>query len=632
MCGICGVTRLVPPGPVDEGLVRRMRDSMTHRGPDDEGLYLADGVGLGHRRLSIIDLSGGHQPMSTSDGSVWVTYVGEIYNFQELRAALESQGHTFRTKSDTEVLLQAYVAYGEGCVEHLRGMFAFAVWDGPRRRLLVARDRLGVKPLYYTIADGALLFASEIKALLQCPAVRREVDPTALAAYLRLRYVPGPRTMFRDIWKLQPGHLLTVHDGRVSVRAYWDVPLDGAGPQPGTAAELRARVEESVRLRLVSDVPLGVFLSGGIDSSSVVALMAPMVDDAIQTFSVGYPDGGPGSEVTEFVYARMVAERFRTRHRELELDPRRFWAALPRLVWHFDEPVADAAAVPLFFLSRHAREHVTVVLSGEGADEILAGYAIYQKMLTLERLRRLPGAPTAARFVAGLLPRRLRRYARGLPLSLDQRYRGVSTLFGQDERARLLQPELRNASEDGVGAACFDRVRHLDPLSQMLYFDLKVWLPDDLLVKADKMTMATSLELRVPFLDHRLVEWAWRLPSDQKLHGGVGKRLLRTAMADQLPAPILTRRKLGFPVPIRSWFQDGLAGQARELLLGPGSVAMAFFDRREIASLIARHERGELDASGEIYALVTFALWHRLFIEPAAVSGAAPSLDETDLS
>lgn len=628
MCGIVGVVRLTPPGPVGGDLLRRMRDTMTHRGPDDEGLYVSGTVGLGHRRLSIIDLSGGHQPMGNAEGTLWVTFNGEIYNFRDLRALLESKGYAFRTKSDTEVILHAYAEFGERCVERFRGMFAFGLWDQPRRRLLLARDRLGIKPLYYTVAAGAFLFASEIKALLQFPGVRREVDPVALGAYLRLRYVPGPRTMFRGIWKLQPGHLLTLREGRISTRAYWDLPMEPPEPAPDPEGEFRERLAESVRLRLLSDVPLGVFLSGGIDSSAVTALMASMVDEPVQTFSVGYPDGGPGSEVTEFAFARMVAERFGTRHRELDLDPGAFWAALPRLLWHFDEPVADPAAVPLYFLSRYVREFVTVVLSGEGGDELLAGYAVYRKMLALDRLRRVPGARLAGCLLAPASSRKLRRYLAWLERPLPERYRGVSALFVGDEPERLLRPELRGAGhDDEVASGYLDRVAGLDPLSRMLYLDLKVWLPDDLLVKADKMTMATAVELRVPFLDHELVEWAWRLPSREKLHRGVGKRLLRRAMAGRLPAPILSRSKLGFPVPIRSWLREGLHRSARELLLGPDGPRV--FDPAEVEGLLRAHERGAEDLSGEIYALAVFALWHRLFIEspPTAAPPPPPTME-----
>ncbi len=616
-----------PPGPVNEAVLRRMTDTLAHRGPDDSDLFLAENVGLGHRRLSIIDLTGGHQPMANDDGSVWIVYKGEIYNFQALRADLEVKGYAFRTKSDTEVILRAYEAVGSACVEHLRGMFAFAIWDARRRQLFVARYRVGIKPLYYTVQEGTFVFASEIKALLQWPGIRREIDPVALRQYLRLHYVPGPRTMFRHIFKLQPGHTLTLLQDKITVREYWDLPLDGAEiSAAGAVEQFRQLLEESVRMHLISDVPLGVFLSGGLDSSTVVGSMAPLAE-AIQTFSVGYPDGGPGSELTEFAFARMVAERFGTIHRELELGPDLYWRSLDRLTWHFDEPVADPAAVPLYFLSKYAREFVTVVLSGEGADELLAGYAVYQKMLALESLRRIPGTKLAARLGRPMAGRKLRRYLDGLRKPLRQRYRGVSTLFSEDESERLLVPELRtNDDEHDIAEIYFDRSAALEPLKQMLYFDMKVWLPDDLLVKADKMTMATSVELRVPFLDHKLIEWAWRLPSHLKLHAGTGKRLLRQAAAGMVPAPILSRSKLGFPVPLRGWFQGELGRAARLLLLDRDGICSRIFETRQLEALLAKHERGTEDFGGEIYALVVLALWHRIFIEPSSVATTPPAM------
>lgn len=601
---------------------------MVHRGPDAQGLVIAGNVGLGHRRLSIIDLSGGHQPMSNAEGTLWVTFNGEIYNFRELRALLESKGYVFRTKSDTEVILHAYAEFGEQCIEHLRGMFAFGLWDQTRRQLLLARDRLGIKPLYYTLSNGTFLFASEIKALLQWKGVLREMDTTAFGGYLRFRYVPGPRTMFRGIFKLQPGCILIFREGNLSVRPYWDLPTDGAAPVADPERQFSDRLQETVRLHLISEVPLGVFLSGGIDSSTVVAMMAPIVDEAIQTFSVGYPsNSGQESDLTEFVFARMVAERFKTIHCELEVDPKMFWRVLPQLVWHFDEPVADPAAVPLYFLSKYTREFVTVALSGEGSDELLAGYSVYQKMLAIEWLRRIPGVALSARLGQLAKGRKLRRYADWLKKPLRRRYRGVSTLFAEREAESLLIPELRSSAHwDGVEETYFDRCAHLDALSQMLYFDLKVWLPDDLLVKADKMTMAASLELRVPFLDHELVEWTWRLPSHLKLRQGIGKYLLRRAVGNLIPSAILARSKLGFPVPIRSWFRGRLAQSTRELLFDEAGPYQDLFEMPQLDALIRRHEQGDEDFSGELYALIMFALWHRLFIGSPSVTMSPPAL------
>ncbi len=607
MCGICGVVNVAPHGEVDRLLLQRMRDTMAHRGPDDEGLMIAGNIGFGHRRLSIIDLSGGRQPMANDDATVWVVYNGEIYNFREVRADLEARGFAFRTKSDTEVIIRSYEAWGESCVERFRGMFAFAIWDSRRTQLLLARDRVGIKPLYYTLSNGRLLFASEIKAILQWPGVERAMDPIALGHYLRLRYVPGPRTMFRGIVKLQPGHLLILRDGKATVRQYWDVPLEAEPiPEADAVDRFRALLEECVRIHLVSDVPLGTFLSGGIDSTTITSLMAAMVPDTIRTFSIGYPVGA-GKDEREF--ARIAATQLRTIHREFLLEPDRFWDFLPHLVWFMDEPVADPAAVPLYFLSRFARESVTVALSGEGADEILAGYGIYAKMLGLERFRRLPGLSRLRPFVSG---RKLSRYLGWATQPLEDCYRGVSAVFGDGEGERLLSPGLTANDDTDFAASYFQRTKGLDPLRRMLYLDLKVWLPDDLLVKADRMTMATSLELRVPFLDHELVEWTWRLPSQLKLTGGKGKHLLRKAMSGIVPNVILDRPKQGFFIPVRQWFQRRLGDAARQLLLEESQGSL--FDLREVGRLIARHDRGDEDLSDALFSLVVLAYWHRIFI------------------
>ena len=617
MCGICGVMRLQPPGPVDRVALTRMRDAIVHRGPDEEGLFLSENVGFGHRRLSIIDLSSGTQPMASADGSVVVSYNGEIYNYQALRSALEAKGYTFRTKSDTEAIVVAYQAFGEGFLDHLRGMFAFSLWDARRRELLLVRDRIGIKPLYYAVHDGVLLFASEIKAILQWPGVRRAVDPVGLREYLGYRYVPGPRTMFEGIYKLQPGHFLRVRNGALTVHQYWDLPLDGETLAPERAErELRERLHDCVRSHLISDVPLGVFLSGGLDSTIVTGLMAGALDGPAESFSVGYDGAGDDDERP---FAQLAAERFATAHRPLALDPRRFWEHLPRLIWHMDEPVADPAAVPLFFLSKFARQFVTVLLSGEGADEIFAGYSIYRRMLWLERAH-------AARAILGPLGtlargRKLRRYLDWAELPLERRYRGVSTVFGPRDSRRLLSPAISSGNGSDIATDYYDRTARLDPLRRMLYFDLKVWLPDDLLVKADKTTMAASVELRVPFLDHTLVEWAWRLPSRLKLRGGTGKHLLREATRDLVPREILTRPKKGFATPLTKWFAEGLTSSVRSLLAAPSISGL--LDRNEVDALVARQESGHEDLSHELFTLAVFALWYGQFIEPAVLPEVA---------
>ncbi|TMQ25479.1 MAG: asparagine synthase (glutamine-hydrolyzing) [Candidatus Rokuibacteriota bacterium] len=609
MCGICGVMSLRPPGPdatpITETAVIRMRDAMRHRGPDDEGVFVADGVGLGHRRLSIIDLSGGHQPMANPDETVWITYNGEVYNFQELREELEARGLGFRTKSDTEVIVRGYEAYGDAVVERLRGMFAFAMWDARRRRLLLARDPLGIKPLYYTqTADGFFLFASEIRALLTWPGVRAEVDLDALWDYLGQRYVPGPRTIFKGIAKLPAGHVAVVSGGEVTLRRYWDVPLDGeTWSEAECVGAFRDLVTDSVRRELVSDVPLGVFLSGGLDSTAVTALMASMVSDPVRTFCVGY---GGEQGVNERPYARLAAERLGTVHREVEVGLEEFWQLLPQAVAAMEEPVAEAPSVSLLQLSRFTREHVTVVLSGEGADENLGGYGIYRHLLRARPLRWLGTAgPLADLYGSHRAARALERIRQGIA-----EYRGVSAIFTRHERERLL-----GRREPAVDSAAVhhERSRRLSPLQRMLYYDQKVWLPDDLLVKADKMTMAASLELRVPFLDHRVVEWAWRVPSSLKIRGGVGKVLLRQAFADVVPAPILERAKVGFTVGGGGRFADNVGREARRLLLDEQALD-GLVDSREVARLVRRHTEGVENLLEQLMVLIVLAWWRRLFL------------------
>jgi asparagine synthase (glutamine-hydrolysing) len=610
MCGICGVMSVRPPGtgvaPITEAAVIRMRDAMVHRGPDDEGLFLADGVGLGHRRLSIIDVAGSRQPMSDPGETLWLTYNGEVYNFQELREELEARGVTFRTKGDTEVVLRAYEVYGDAAVERLRGMFAFGLWDGRRRRLLLARDPLGIKPLYYTqTADGLFLFASEIRALLAWPGVRAELDREALWDYLGQRYVPGPRTAFKGIAKLPAGHLAIVSADGVAIRRYWDVPLDGeTWSEAECVAAFRELVTDSVRRELVSDVPLGVFLSGGIDSTTVTGLMAGMASEPVRTFCVGY---GGREGVNERPYARVAAERFRTVHREVEIDLDDFWRLLPEAVAAMEEPVAEAPSVSLLQLSRFTRQHVTVVLSGEGADENLAGYSIYQRVLRSRPLRWLPPLGPLARLARS---HRAAQAADWIGRSIPERYRGVSAVFTADERERLLGhggPAVDSA------AVHYERTRRMSPLQQMLYYDQKVWLPDDLLVKADKMTMAASLELRVPFLDHKVVEWAWRVPQSQKIDGGVGKALLRRAFADIVPPTILVRDKVGFAIGGGARFCEDVGRHARQLLVDERALD-GLVDGTEVARLVRRHGDRSENLMEPLLALIVLAWWRRIFL------------------
>jgi asparagine synthase (glutamine-hydrolysing) len=620
MCGICGVVRLKPPGPdapvITPESVVRMRDAMIHRGPDDEGLFMDDGVAFGHRRLSIIDVAGSRQPMATPDESAWITYNGEVYNFQDLRADLEARGVAFRTKGDTEAILRGYEVYGDAVVERLRGMFAFGIWDRRQRRLLLARDPLGIKPLYYTqTADGLFLFASEIRALLTWPGVRAELDPDALWDYLGQRYVPGPRTGFVGIWKLQPGHLAVVDADGLRIRRYWDVPLDGETWSPHECARtFRDLVTDSVRRELVSDVPLGVFLSGGLDSTTVTGLMASMTDEPVRTFCVGY-SGGTG--VNERPYARLAAERFGTQHREVEIELEDFWRLLPTAVASLEEPLMEAPSVSLLQLSRFTRKHVTVVLSGEGADENLGGYAIYQRMLATRRLRWLPRLDALASLAPG---HRAARIMESFGRDIEARYRGVSSIFTTHERERLLG---RKAPSVDAAAVHYERTRGLHPLQRMLYYDQKVWLPDDLLVKADKMTMAASLELRVPFLDHKIVEWAWRVPPSLKIHGTTGKVLLRQAFAEMIPTPILARDKVGFTVGGGERFVEALGREAQRLLVDERALS-GLVDDAEVRRLVRRHTEGRENLLEPLLVLIVLAHWRSIFLN-ASPWGTTPS-------
>ena len=633
MCGISGIVNFNSDDRVDAHLLRRMTDSLAHRGPDDKGYFLEDNVGLGHRRLSIIDLSGGSQPIYNEDGSAVIVFNGEIYNYAELTSELVAQGHTFRSRSDTEAILHSYEQYGSQCVQRLRGMFAFAVWDRPQKRLLLARDRLGIKPLYFHVGRDCFAFASEIKALLELPGVPRELDREAFDLYLSLRYVPGPRTMFQEIFKLQPGHILVFEKNGVRIQKYWDVPYPPSRRRAYSdyLEEFEHLLEESVRLRLIAEVPLGVFLSGGLDSSAILAVMSKLTrGERIKTFSVGYEEGNAGEEESsEFHYATMAAKTFGAEHHEFRVSAREFGDFIPDLVWHLDEPLADPSCIPLYFISKLARKYITVVLSGEGADEILGGYGIYGKMLALESVQRLL-APIPAWFAPGLahlIPgeaRRSRMRMAGLPL--EARYRGVSRGFRPEMKTRLLrdcQPGATDARLNELFHSYFQQVKSCSSLDQMLYADTKIWLPDDILLKADKMTMANALELRVPFLDHKLVEFCAGLPPKLKLNGQGSKFLLRQAMSEVLPRPILQRPKQGFPVPTEGWLRKPLKELTHDMLLSRSSACRLYLRPEVLEEIVSEHERGLMNRDQEIWTLLVFEYWHRLFLERQVHPGSS---------
>jgi asparagine synthase (glutamine-hydrolysing) len=600
-----------------------MRDVMTYRGPDDAGTYVGRGAGLAMRRLSIIDIAGGHQPMSNEDQTLWIIFNGEIYNYLELRQEHLSHGHRFATNSDTEVILHLFEEYGPDCVNYLNGMFAFAIWNTRTEELFLARDRVGVKSLYYTIAGDTLLFASEIKSLLQYDGVRAEPDLEAMDEFLRYGYTNTPRTLFKGIMRLPEGHVGTWKRGRLAITQYWDVDFSPGPAQTDGAyqEELLVLLRDSVRLRLRSDVPVGVLLSGGIDSSAVTGLLAQSVD-RVKTFSIGFDAGAGYNELT---YARQVAKHFRTDHYETILSPASFLDFIPTFIYHMDEPVSDGASIPLYFVSALAARHVKVVLSGEGADELFAGYNIYRYMSLLEEYRRIPSA--ARRVMDPLLCRvpglggKFRKYTKLARLPLSQRYVGPR-MYDRTQREELYSGAVRDTLRARDTTRSHREIwartdESWDNLSRMLYVDTKSWLPNDLLIKADRMTMARSIELRVPFLDYRLVEFAARVPSRLKIRGSETKHILKRAMEQVLPHDIIYRSKLGFPTPLAGLFREAGGAYLNDVLLGPRALGRGYFRRDVVQRLVTEHQQHVADHDEILWRLLVLEEWHRCFIDQA---------------
>jgi asparagine synthase (glutamine-hydrolysing) len=620
MCGITGWINHDSGKPIDRAILEKMTDIISHRGPDAGGYFVAPGVGLGHRRLSIIDRAGGQQPMANEDGSVQVVFNGEIYNFQTVRAELISRGHRFITNSDTEVIVHGYEEFGPACLQYFQGMFAFAVWDQRKRQLFLARDRMGKKPLYYTKTRDAFLFGSEVKSLLEVPGVERAVNWGGLDPYLSLRYVPGPETLFKNIFKLMPGHFLLLKEGEAKIQSYWDIEFREEkewGEDP--LEKFESLLKDSTQMRLMSEVPLGVFLSGGLDSSAIVAMMREMNPEGahnIQTFSIGYEEGDADSN--ELAYARTVARHLGTDHHEFKLKAEAFQDFIPKMVWHLDEPMADPSSVPLFFISKYAKKDVTVVLSGEGADEILAGYGLYQKMGLIDSIQKrlpMPLLSALSTVLSSSRSARWKKYGEWIGRPLEERYWGVSRVFTEAAKRDLLS-ERAKAGGQSVAALFKEYYRKtagLDPINRMLYIDTKVWLPDQILLKADKMTMANSQELRVPFLDHKLVEFAATLPVRLKLSKGIGKVLLRKAMENRLPETILKRPKKGFPIPA-AWFQKEVIPAAEQLLTEPGSLVGEVMRKERVARLLKEELEHPYSHHKEIWTLLVLEYWNRIFI------------------
>ena len=622
MCGITGIFDLRDRRPVNRELLESMNRTQFHRGPDEGGIHVEPGLGFAHRRLSIIDLSSGQQPLFNEDGTVAVTYNGEIYNFLELTRELTAAGHTFRTNCDTEVIVHAWEQWGEDCVERFRGMFAFAVWDRNRQTLFLARDRLGIKPLYYSLLpDGHVIFGSELKALMTHPGLDRTVDPCAVEDYFAFGYVPEPRTIFSGAWKLPPAHTLTLRRGQTRLpdtQAYWDVPFAPTITvrEEDAAEELIARLREAVRLRLIADVPLGAFLSGGVDSSAVVAMMAGLSDDPVRTCSIAFAD----SAYDESRYAEQVARRYRTDHYAQQVDPDDF-DLLDRLGELYDEPFADSSALPTYRVCELARRKVTVALSGDGGDENLAGYRRYRHQIAEERLRgRLPlvlrrpvfNALSRVYPKADWAPRVFRAKATFQALARDTiegYFHSVSVLH-DELRRRLYSPAFRGRLQGYQAVELLrthaERAPTDHALSLVQYLDLKTYLPGDILTKVDRASMAHALEVRVPILDHPLVEWMSRLPAGLKLRGGEGKYLFKQALTPYLPETVLHRRKMGFAVPLAQWFRGPLRDRVRQQVLDFRMADSGLFDMDYLGMLVDQHITGKRDHSAPLWSLLMF--------------------------
>lgn len=619
MCGIAGFVSF--DGLPDEarGIATSMRDVLSHRGPDEAGLYLDTQAALAHRRLSIVDLGSGQQPMSNEDGSIWVSFNGEIYNHDELRPRLAAHGHRYRTQSDTETILHAYEEWGDDCVRHFRGMFAFAVWDSRRQRLLLVRDRMGVKPLYYQVTNTGIVFGSEIKALLQHPDVTREWDPEAIDAFLAFQYVPSPLSVYRHIKKLPAAHLMVVERGRTTMRRYWTLPFSGEvhqASEPELLDQLDALITESVRLRLVSDVPLGAFLSGGVDSSLVVAAMTQLIPGRVVTTSVGFAEHA----FNELEHARVVASHLGTERHEQIVTPD-IADLLPRLAWHFDEPFADSSMVPTYYVSAAARRHVTVALSGDGGDELWGGYTRHRVERWEGLVRGWLGA--GASRLAGLAARRLPHSLKGVRslqhLALSEAEacarKHAYSFFEDDARASLLTPAFAAeiaASDPFRGfRQAYDECPSPDALDRALYVDANTYLIDDIMTKVDRTSMAVSLEAREPLLDHKLLEFAARVPGSMKIRGRQGKYLLRRLLERRVPASVVNRRKQGFEAPIGEWLKGPLKLMVEDLFFDGRMQQRGVVATTAVERIWREHVTATRDHRHRLWSLVMLELWFR---------------------
>jgi asparagine synthase (glutamine-hydrolysing) len=629
MCGICGIYNHNGQA-VNKELLEKMNHTLVHRGPDGEGYFIESNVGLGHRRLSIIDLEGGRQPMGNEDGSIQVVFNGEIYNFLELKKDLESKGYRFRTRSDTETIIYGYEEWGEDFVQKLRGMFAIALWDSRNQKLLLIRDRIGKKPLYYHFGKDRILFASEIKALLIDKSIPKEIDPMALDSYLSFGYVPSPLSIFKTIRKLPPAHIAVCRPGDFRVRQYWHLDMGNeASPQSEEEVleELRALFDEAVRLRLISDVPLGAFLSGGVDSSAVVASMAGLIGkEPVKTATIGFSD----KSFDELEYARIVAKQYQTDHTEFVVNPDAL-EVLKDIVWHLDEPFADASAIPTYYVSKMARQKVTVALSGDGGDETFAGYInrYYMNRLEDSIRKKLPHfmrknilEPMGEIYPrADFLPKpfRLKRFLSNLSHTFEQAYfRDMSFYFLPEMKKKLYRSEFKSAIKDfnafDILGDHFKVNQNSDITTRVQYVDIKTYLPEDILVKVDRMSMAHSLEVRAPILDHKLIEYVGTLPSSLKLKGKESKYIFKKMLKDRLPQNILYRKKQGFSIPLASWLRGDLKDFVEETLFFNKAGSNPYFNSEYINDLWRSHLSGRQDYAYPLWGLMMFELWQRRFL------------------
>ena len=634
MCGICGIIHPYPDQPIPAELLSAMCKTILHRGPDDEGVYIDKNVGLGARRLSIIDVAGGHQPLSNEDGTLWIAYNGEVYNFPELRQELLIRGHVFKTRTDTETVLHSYEEWGENFGQKLRGMFVAAIWDSREQKLILIRDRMGIKPLYYTLqTNKTLVFGSELKAILAYPDIIRELEPQALDIFLTLEYIPAPLSIFKNIYKLPAGSFLVYHLGKIRIQKYWDFPTPStenqAGPIPtweSCQEELYSLLKEAVKMRLISDVPLGAFLSGGIDSSAIVGLMRELGASPLKTFSIGFED----STYNELNHARRIAEKFSTEHEELILQPRAL-ELTEKLIYHLDEPLGDFSIFPTYLVSKMARSHVTVILSGDGGDELFAGYEHYQA----QKISRLPPLLSWAQKMLPPLVRlfppsakkkgswnKLQRYCQGLEHDPQYRHFRWMMFLSQKNKNSLYSPDLlqklggiKPLYQQPPLEDFFSRMSQFDAINGELFLDLNTYLIDDILVKVDRMSMAASLETRVPLLDHKLVEFVFRLPGKLKLKGFTPKWMFKKSMEGLLPHENIFRKKEGFSIPIKHWLKSDLKDMMQTYLHQDRIQESGLFNFPEIERMMNLHLQDKANFSHQLWSLLVFAIWKGKYLD-----------------